>query len=130
MYKVVVTKQAIKDFPKLTSIGLDKKIKALTKLLQDNPFQNLSRSDAKWMMDDKNAQIVHDCFIDFFVEHGWKEKLLEYYKGNELPARSVGHLFTTGVQYSVNCKKKTMILEFFEKDNLIFKIDMNTFFNK
>ena len=40
MYKVVVTKQALKDFPKLTSIGLDKKAKSLIKLLKENPFQN------------------------------------------------------------------------------------------
>ena len=40
MYKVVVTKQALKDFPKLTSIGLDRKAKALIELLKDNPFQN------------------------------------------------------------------------------------------
>ena len=41
MYSIVVTKQALKDFPKLTSAGLDKKVKALIELLQENPFQNL-----------------------------------------------------------------------------------------
>lgn len=40
MYKVVVTKKAIKDFPKLTSLGLDTKAKALIELLKENPFQN------------------------------------------------------------------------------------------
>ena len=40
MYSIVVTKQALKDFPKLTSAGLDKKVKALIELLQENPFQN------------------------------------------------------------------------------------------
>ncbi len=40
MYKVVVTKQALKDFPKLTSAGLDKKAKALIELLKESPFQN------------------------------------------------------------------------------------------
>ena len=40
MYKVVVSKQAIKDFPKLTSAGLEKKAKALIELLKENPFQN------------------------------------------------------------------------------------------
>lgn len=40
MYKIVVTKQALKDFPKLTSVGLDKKVKALIELLKKNPFQN------------------------------------------------------------------------------------------
>ena len=40
MYKIVVTRQAQKDFPKLTAAGLDKKAKALIELLKSNPFQN------------------------------------------------------------------------------------------
>lgn len=40
MYNIVVTKQALKDFPRLTSIGLDRKAKMLIELLKDNPFQN------------------------------------------------------------------------------------------
>lgn len=40
MYTILVTKQALKDLPKLTSIGLDKKAKALIELLKKNPFQN------------------------------------------------------------------------------------------
>lgn len=40
MYRIVVAKQAVKDFPKLTSAGLDKKAKVLIELLKDNPFQN------------------------------------------------------------------------------------------
>lgn len=39
MYKIVVAKQALKDFPNLTSAGLDKKVKALIELLKENPFQ-------------------------------------------------------------------------------------------
>ena len=40
MYRVVVSKSALKDFPKLTSAGLDKKAKMLIELLAENPFQN------------------------------------------------------------------------------------------
>ena len=40
MYRIVVAKQAVKDFPKLTSAGLDKKAKVLIELLKDNPYQN------------------------------------------------------------------------------------------
>ena len=40
MYRIVVTKQALKDFPNLASAGLDKKAKALIDLLKENPFQN------------------------------------------------------------------------------------------
>ena len=40
MYKVVATKQALKDFPNLTAAGLDRKAKALIELLKENPWQN------------------------------------------------------------------------------------------
>ncbi|MCQ2800046.1 MAG: Txe/YoeB family addiction module toxin [Bacilli bacterium] len=40
MYKIVVSKQAIKDFPNLSSAGLAKKAKASIELLKENPFQN------------------------------------------------------------------------------------------
>lgn len=40
MYRIVVAKQALKDFPHLTAAGLDKKAKALLELLKENPFQN------------------------------------------------------------------------------------------
>ena len=40
MYSIVVTKQALKDFPKLTSARLDKKGKALIDLLKVNPYQS------------------------------------------------------------------------------------------
>lgn len=40
MYRIVVAGQALKDFPILTSAGLDKKAKALIELLKENPFQN------------------------------------------------------------------------------------------
>ena len=40
MYRVVVAKSALKDFPNLTAAGLDKKAKALIELLQENPFRN------------------------------------------------------------------------------------------
>jgi len=39
VYKVIITKQALKDIPKLKSAGLDKKAKALVELLKVNPFQ-------------------------------------------------------------------------------------------
>lgn len=40
MYKIVVSKQAIKDFPNLSSAGLAKKAKALIELVKEKPFQN------------------------------------------------------------------------------------------
>ena len=39
MYKIVIAKQALKDFPNLKSAGLDKKAKSLIELIEENPFQ-------------------------------------------------------------------------------------------
>jgi len=39
MYKVVYSKQALKDAKKLSSVFLDKKAKALIELIKNDPFQ-------------------------------------------------------------------------------------------
>ena len=40
MYKVIISKEALKDLPKLKSAGLSQKVKALTEILKINPYQN------------------------------------------------------------------------------------------
>ena len=40
MYRIVYTKQAIKDIKNLKACGLDKKAKELIELMKINPFQN------------------------------------------------------------------------------------------
>ena len=40
MYKVVYTKTALKDIPKLKSAHLDRTAKALIEVIKNNPFQN------------------------------------------------------------------------------------------
>lgn len=40
MYKIVYRKKAIKDIPKVKSIGIDEKVKNLINLIKENPFQN------------------------------------------------------------------------------------------
>jgi Txe/YoeB family toxin of toxin-antitoxin system len=39
-YKIVFTKQAVKDAKKLESCGLDKKAKELLKIIAENPYEN------------------------------------------------------------------------------------------
>ena len=39
MYKIVYTKTAVKDIPKLKSAHLDTKAKALINLIRENPYQ-------------------------------------------------------------------------------------------
>ena len=55
---------------------------------------------------------------------GWKEKLLEYYAGNEMPLREARQIYTTGVSYAVNCAQKTMLIKFWEKDELTYEIKL------
>ena len=40
MYRIVYTKQAVKDIKNLKSAGLDKKAKKLIDIMRENPFQN------------------------------------------------------------------------------------------
>lgn len=40
VYKIMYRKQAIKDIPKVKSIGLDTKVKSLIDLIKINPYQN------------------------------------------------------------------------------------------
>lgn len=39
MYKIVYTKKAVSDIPKLKSANLDKKAKMLVDVLRENPYQ-------------------------------------------------------------------------------------------
>jgi Txe/YoeB family toxin of toxin-antitoxin system len=40
MWKIVYTKQALKDAQKISRSGLKKKTKALLRILEENPYQN------------------------------------------------------------------------------------------
>ena len=40
VYKIVYTKQVIKDIPKIKSIGLSKKTQRLIKVIKENPYKN------------------------------------------------------------------------------------------
>lgn len=40
MYRIIYTKQAVKDIKNLKAFGLDKKAKELIEIMKKNPFQN------------------------------------------------------------------------------------------
>nr|AIF26651.1 hypothetical protein [uncultured bacterium fosmid pJB77G10] len=44
-----------------------------------------------------------------------------YYKGNEKPLRDNGGIWTTSLNFGVNCATKHLILRFWEKDDTIFE---------
>ena len=84
----------------------------------------LSGKSMRWMMAPENAETVVELCKDLFVKSGFKEKLLQYYAGNEEPLRDVGEIMTTGLQFSVNCNKKSVIVRFFEKEELTYEFDI------
>lgn len=43
MYKIVFTKQSLKDLDRLKAMNLSKKAKALVDIIRDNPYQNPPR---------------------------------------------------------------------------------------
>ena len=40
MYRIVLTRQALKDYRKLKAAGLDAKARSLIEIMKGNPFQN------------------------------------------------------------------------------------------
>ena len=83
-----------------------------------------SNSDVTWMMNEDNFEEMKAGIMTFLQLLGWKEKLVEYYNGNEMPLREARVINTTGVSYAVNCAQKTMLIKFWEKDNLTYEIKM------
>ena len=71
----------------------------------------------------ENSELILKYCKDLYVKNGFKEKLLQYYQGNETPLRDCGDIMTTGLRISVNCRKKKMIVQFFEKEDLTFEFD-------
>ena len=81
-----------------------------------------ANSGVRWMMKEENFEEMKAGIAAFMEMLGWKEKLVEYYNGNELPLREERGIFTTGVSYAVNCAQKTMLIKFWEKEDLIYEI--------
>lgn len=50
MYKVVYTKTAAKDVPKLRSAHLDEKAKALFEIIRVDPFKTRPRTKSWWVI--------------------------------------------------------------------------------
>ena len=48
MYRIIYTKQAVKDIKNLKACGLDKKAKELIEIMKKNPFQNPPEYE-KWV---------------------------------------------------------------------------------
>ena len=94
----------------------------LSEHYEDESLYN--NSNVEWMMDESHFSEMMEGIGTFMALTGWKEKLVEYYNGNEMPLRESRSVFTTGVSYAVNCAQKTMLVKFWEKEDLVYEISM------
>lgn len=83
------------------------------------------RSNAHWMMDDKNFELIKGYVTTKIKNKEWKEKLTAYYAGDETALRDDGNVFTTGASFAVDCKAKTMLIKFWENDDEVYEIKMD-----
>ena len=81
-----------------------------------------SNSNTRWMMKEENFEEMKAGIMAFMEMLGWKDKLEAYYEGDEMPLREERGIFTTGVSYAVNCAQKTMLIKFWEKEDLTYEI--------
>ena len=93
-------------------------------VIDSDDYECKARSDARWMMDDKNFDIVKKTICDKVNAMNWKDKLLRYYEGDEEDLRNDGQVFTTGACFVVSPSEKKMLIKMFEKDELTYEITM------
>ena len=82
MYKIVFTKQALKDLDNLKKSGLSLKAKALVDVIRENPYQNPPRyeklvGNLEGTLSRRiNIQhrLVYQVYEDYFVENGVEYK--------------------------------------------------------
>ncbi len=93
--------------------------------IDSDDYECKYRSDARWMMDDKNFEIVKSHVSAVIEAQNWKEKLTKYYNGDETDLRNDGQVFTTGASFAVSPSEKKMLIKFYENDDLTYEITMN-----
>jgi len=82
MYKIVFTKQALKDLDNLKKSGLSLKAKALVDVIRENPYQNPPKyeklvGNLEGTLSRRiNIQhrLVYQVYEDYFVENGVEYK--------------------------------------------------------
>ena len=100
------------------SIALDENYN----VIDSDDYECKARSDARWMMNDKNFEVVKKHICGVVDAMNWKDKLLRYYKGDEEDLRNDGQVFTTGACFVVNPSEKKMLIKLFEKEELTYEI--------
>lgn len=79
------------------------------------------------LLDDTKFEEVKEKFVSNINKktadgYSLYEKVVMYENGNEKPLRDDASIWTTGLSYGVNCKKRHLYLKFWQNDNLIFEL--------
>lgn len=79
----------------------------------------LERSDLTWTQNDKNFKDLQKGLIQHYTDSGIMDKLERYYSGDEEPLRNDGSVWTTSLNFTVNCTQKRLTLRLWEKPNTV-----------
>ena len=78
-------------------------------------------SDKFWVLDDNNFEEVKEMAEGFFKETNAQELLEKFFNGDKQPLRDSGEVFTTGMNFGVNCAEKHLIARFLEDEECIYE---------
>lgn len=78
-------------------------------------------SDKFWVLDDRNFEEVRKMAGNMFKAANARECLEKFFKGDKQPLRDSGAVFTTGMNFGVNCAEKHLIARFLEDEECIFE---------
>lgn len=78
-------------------------------------------TDKLWTLDDKNFEEVKKIADTTFKRNNSKELLEKFFNGDKQPLRDVGDIFTTGMNFGVNCAEKYLIVRFLEDEECIYE---------
>lgn len=78
-------------------------------------------SDKFWVLDDKNFEEVKQMADNMFKKINAPELLEKFFNGDKQPLRDAGAVFTTGMNFGVNCAEKYLIARFLEDEECIYE---------
>lgn len=82
-------------------------------------FKN--NSDKFWVLDDKNFDEMKSFVEKTFKATNGQELLEKFFNGDKQPLRDAGNVFTTGMNFGVNCAEKHLIARFQEDEECIYE---------
>jgi len=84
--------------------------------------RNYHKSTARWLLDDANFEEAKKCYLKYFSNQNAFELIRQFNAGDEKAIRDQGDVFTTGMNFGVNCAKKHLMVRFWEHDDAIYEV--------